>query len=568
MACLPTSTYEQSGGRRTGAYAEALALAETYAAEFPEAIRLLRFGATAEGRPLVALVVGRGPGATDAAACRTARRPVLFFQAGIHPGEIEGKDAGFIFLREVLSGRQLPGALDRLTLVFVPTLNADGHERSSPNNRPNQRGPEEMGWRTTAQNLNLNRDYTKVDAPEMDAVLRLMQEWDPVLFCDVHATDGAQFEHDLSLLVDAASVAPEPLLAQGKKLRDGLLARLTQRGHTPVDFYPSLREEDRPESGFDLWVLAPRYSNGYWGAMRQRLSVLVETHSWRPYDYRVKTVLNIFDVLFELALEHGRAWLDAVASADADATCLGGRSVELTYAATDRARTIEFKGYAYERTLSPVSGRPRIRYDETRPMSWKVPYHDELRADCTVIAPRHGYVVPAAWSAALAPRLTAHGIVFERLTRAVTKARTQTFRAQRFKPAAAPFEGRTRLEVEGSWRDEPRDLPDGSLLVKIAQPRARLALHLFEPTAPDSFLAWGFFNGCFERKEHMEAYVCEAEAERMLRDPLIKAAFEEALRDPAFAASATRRLDFFYERHPSWDERFALYPVLRLEHSL
>ena len=85
--------------------------------------------------------------------------------------------------------------------MFVPVFNVDGHERFGRWNRPNQVGPEEMGWRTTAQNLNLNRDYVKADAPEMQAMLRLLNEWDPILYVDLHVTDGAQFEHDVSYTV-------------------------------------------------------------------------------------------------------------------------------------------------------------------------------------------------------------------------------------------------------------------------------------------------------------------------------------------------------------------------------
>ena len=120
------------------------------------------FGHSAEGRPMRALLASR----TDPRRC-----PLLMLQAGIHPGESDGKDAGFIALREMLEGSAAPGALERIAMLFVPAFNVDGHERFGRWNRPNQNGPEETGWRTTAQNLNLNRDYTKADAPEMRAML-------------------------------------------------------------------------------------------------------------------------------------------------------------------------------------------------------------------------------------------------------------------------------------------------------------------------------------------------------------------------------------------------------------
>src|SRR5437660_1244337 len=141
-------------------------------------------------------------GALTPEAARKKGLPVLLVQGGIHAGEIDGKDAGFLALREALENRAAKGALDRQVLVFVPVFNVDGHERFGRWNRPNQRGPEEMGWRTTSQNLNLNRDYSKADAPEMQAMLRLVNAWDPLAYIDLHVTDGAQFEHDIAVLIE------------------------------------------------------------------------------------------------------------------------------------------------------------------------------------------------------------------------------------------------------------------------------------------------------------------------------------------------------------------------------
>jgi len=127
---------------------------------------------------MVALVASRS-GALTPEEARRRDLPVLLLQGGIHAGEIDGKDAGFVALRELLEDRVAPGALKAFVLVFVPVFNIDGHERFGPWNRPNQVGPQEMGWRATAQNLNLNRDYAKADAPEMRAMLRLLNSWIP-----------------------------------------------------------------------------------------------------------------------------------------------------------------------------------------------------------------------------------------------------------------------------------------------------------------------------------------------------------------------------------------------------
>ncbi|HET9300150.1 MAG TPA: M14 family zinc carboxypeptidase, partial [Candidatus Polarisedimenticolaceae bacterium] len=201
---------ERSGDLRTGRYDEVVALCTDFERAFPGKAKCARFGTTPEGRPMLAVVASHD-GTLDPDAARRKKRPVLLFQGGIHAGEIDGKDAGFRVLRDALRGKVAPGALRAVTLVFVPVFNVDGHERVSRFNRPNQRGPEEMGWRATAQNLNLNRDYAKADAPEMRAMLALLRAWDPVLYVDLHVTDGAKFRHDVSITVEPSETPGEPL---------------------------------------------------------------------------------------------------------------------------------------------------------------------------------------------------------------------------------------------------------------------------------------------------------------------------------------------------------------------
>ncbi len=554
---------ERSGFTETGRYAEVIQLCEAFARAHPGAVRCFDFGTSPEGRPMKALAVSR-TGALDAAQARARELPVVLVQGGIHPGEADGKDAGFLALREVLSGDAATGVLEQLVWLFVPVFNVDGHERFEAWNRPNQRGPAESGWRATARNLNLNRDYAKADAPEMQAMLRLVNEWDPLVQVDLHATNGAQFEHDIAIQVEPLHAGDEALRAVGRALRDGVMADLSAQGSLPLPFYPSLAKYDNPESGFVDGVYPPRFSTGYF-PLRNRFSMLVETHSWKEYPERVRTTRNTIVSVLEHVARSGGEWLQAAHQADARALELGGQDVPLDYEATDRARIIEFRGYAWTRTPSDVSGALATRYDETTPQVWKVPLRDELVPALSAQAPRGGYVVPAAHADWVAAHLELHGLRFDRLPEAMPHAELETFRATSWTPAAAPMEGRQRMELEGQWSPEQRDVPAGSLFVPIAQPGARLVMALLEPQAPDSHAAWGRFNSHFERKEYMEAYVAEAVAREMLAaDPGLRETFQRRLReDPDFAARPRARLDFFYQRHPAWDERLGLYPVYR-----
>lgn len=146
-------------------------------------------------------------------------------------------------------------------------------------------------------------------------------------------------------------------------------------------------------------------------------------------------------------------------------------------------------------------------------------------------------------------------------------AQVQTFLATEATPASQSSEGHQRMSVKGQWKTEVRDVAAGAMFVPIAQAKSRLAMSLLEPLAPDSLVAWGEFNNAFERKEYMEDYVTEEVAREMLaKDPALKAQFERRLKDdPAFASSPAARLEFFYRLHTSWDERYNLYPVMRID---
>jgi len=383
-----TTLAERSQFKQTGRYDEVIALCGAYARAYPDAVRCVVFGTTPEGRPMHALVVSRS-GALTAEAAHARRLPVLLVQGGIHAGEIDGKDAGFLAVRDLLEHEADPGTLAHVVLVFVPVFNIDGHERFGAWNRPNQRGPEQMGWRTTAQNYNLNRDYLKADSTEMQAMLRLVDGWDPIATADLHVTNGAKFEHDVSIQVEPLHSGDAALRQAGRAMRDAIIARLATQGSLPLPFYPSFVEYDNPQSGFADGVAPPRFSHGYF-PLRNRFGMLVETHSWKDYSTRVRVTRNTVVDLVELTARKGRDWVRLAADADARATRLGGTPVALDYLPSDKSRSIDFRGYAYTRTPSEISGGSMTRYDESTPQVWKIPLRDDVQPSLRVTAPRGG----------------------------------------------------------------------------------------------------------------------------------------------------------------------------------
>ena len=570
-----TTLAEQSGFARTGRSDEVTRLCAAFAAAWPRAAHSIEYGRSAEGRPMRALIVSRAD---------PRKVPLLMLQGGIHPGESDGKDAGFIALRELLADKAAPGVLERIAILFVPAFNVDGHERVGRWNRPNQNGPEETGWRTTGQNLNLNRDFTRADSPEMRALLGLIRAWDPLVCADLHVTDGADFQPDISLQVEPLNQGDSRLGIAGRELRDALIGKLSALGSMPLPFYPDLAETDDPASGFLLTVYSPRFSTGYF-PQRNRFTVLVETHSWKDYATRVRVTRNTIVGLAELVAEHGAHWRGLASQADASASRLGGTDVVLAYSSGWReagsggradaggaggSRLIEFKGYAYTREISPISGEAVTVYDPKRPEIWRVPFRDQVSPSLTVRAPLGGYVVPAAWAADIGARLALHGIDTEPVRAETRGVRVEAFRASGVGFAGAPFEGRTRASLTGSWQREAQDIAGGALFAPIAQANARLLMHLLEPQAPDSFAAWGLFNACFEQKENMEPYVAEQIARAMIAEsPGLHEEFHQRLEeDAAFAANPEARRNFFLRRHASWDSRLNLYPVFRVDELL
>lgn len=558
---------EREGWKQTGRYAEVEELCQTFPTQFSGRVRCEEFGRTPEGRPMLALI------AADKAALQPEplsprSRPVVFIQGGIHAGEIDGKDAGFIFLRELLLGQRLKGVLEKVTLVFVPVFNVDGHERFGPNNRPNQIGPSEMGWRTTAQNYNLNRDYLKADAPEMQAMLELLGRWDPLLYIDLHVTDGAQFQHDIAVMIETHEAAPAALKKAGLALRERTMQSLSAAGHLPLWFYPSFDKDDEPASGISIRPQSARFSNGYW-ALRNRLGVLVEAHSWRNYQHRIRATLASLEALVAAAAEEGPRWQVAAREADLESSRLGGRTVILRYKNKHKAENFPFRGYAYTRRPSEVSGQLMTVYDPSKPEIWNLPLRLEIEAELSLKAPRAGYLIPPAYRELLLPRLKAHQLQFTNLKASAwnqKKFPASVYRISEVTLEAKSYEKRQRASYKGSWQASEELVKDGSIWLPIEQKGARLIMQLFEPESEDSLLAWGFFNEIFERKEYMEPYVAETVAREMLKDPAIKAAFESKIaEEPDFAKSPEQRLDFFYQRHASFDSQLNRYPILRFE---
>ncbi len=545
---------EASGFRRTPSYDSTVAWLRRLAQAAPQA-KLVSLGRTAEGRDIW-MVVASTSGASTPEALRANGRPTLLAQAGIHAGEIDGKDAGLMLLRDLTVSRRLD-LLRVANFLFVPILNADGHERIETHGRINQRGPENAGWRTTATNLNLNRDYTKLDAPETRAIVAALNTWDPELYLDLHVTDGGDYQYDLSF-GGVGRHGRSPAIAAwldgqlGPVLTNDLRAAGHLAGHLWIQNLGDARD---PRRGYADSPVDARFSNGY-GDARHIPTLLIENHSLKPYERRVLSNR----VLLESALRALGAQAEAVRAARDQDRARRDADVVLTWKQRTDPVTENVLGMSWETRRSAVTGGMHLTWTG-RPTAVQVPV---LYADVVAKAvPRpRAYWIPAAWHDVIA-RLELHGIRTERLTQP-REIEVEACRLDNVELARAPFEGRVRLTAACRVERRREQLSAGSVRVPTDQPLGALAAVLLEAESQDSFLQWGFFHAVLQATEYVEDYVMEPVAERMLSDSTLRAAYDEALaKDPQLAADPDARLQWLYRRTPWADARYLRYPVFR-----
>jgi murein tripeptide amidase MpaA len=552
---------ETSGYTRTPRYAETMAFFERLDAASDQVV-MQRFGTSAEGRAMNVVIVS-AEGVSTPEAAQATGKPVVFIQAAIHPGENEGKDVLMALVRDLTVSGKHADLVDVAVLVLVPIFNVDGHERFGPYNRINQNGPEAMGWRGTATRRNLNRDYAKADTPEMRAWLSLWNAWNPDLLIDMHNTNGADYQYAMTWAYESAANIEAPLVDWQRRAFDGVLKPALEQQGWPIGFYVSLKQPDRIEAGLTEGASSARFSVGYAAAVN-RPGLLLETHMLK--DFRTRAAVNealLLELLRTLRQE-GDALQTAIAAADAKRFAEGER-IPLAFGLADETETIDFLGVASTRTPSEVSGADWVQYDPSTPVTLRLPVQRKVTVTAEAKAPA-AYVVPPAWHE-LIERLQAHGIAMTRIE-AETRANASRYRLGKVVWAPRPFEGRHSVTaLDQADETGEATLPAGSWLVRMDQPKARLAAILLEPASPDSFLRWGFLDAIFEDKEYAEPRVMEAMARTMLaKDPALKAEFEGKLaRDAAFAADPAARLRFFYERTPHFDSEFSRDPVHRLD---
>jgi murein tripeptide amidase MpaA len=552
---------EKNDFRTTPSYDETIAWLRKLVAAAPQ-LRLVSLGKSPEGREIWMIVASQEKHFTPE-ALRKNGKPIILAQAGIHPGEIDGKDAGLMLLRDMTVRETKRELLEHANFLFVPIFNVDGHERSSKFGRVNQRGPEITGWRTNSQNLNLNRDYAKVDTPEMGAMIRALNQWQPDLYLDLHVTDGSDYQYDITFGFNGTS-GHSPAIASWleKTFTPAVTNDLASMGHIPGSTNTANWIDPLDlTKGIRSWMSDARFSNGY-GDVRHLPTVLLETHSLKPYDQRVLGTYVFLESAIRTATRAGAALRQAIEKDRRTNAAV----ISLAWDIDEKAPVdaIEYKAIESHTVPSAISGGVRIEFTG-KPVTVKIPLKRGDHVSASVTRPK-AYWIPPAWNE-VAKRLQIHGIQFERITEPcdvkVTMYRLENEKFQE----GQPFEGHVQLTAKPIAESRTEHYPVGSIRVPANQPLGDLAVILLEPASPDSFFQWGFFDEVLQQTEYIEGYILEPMAERMLAsDPKLAAEFKQKLaNDDAFRASSKDRLRWFYSKTPFFDERWKLYPVGREE---
>ena len=487
---------ERTDFRETSRYDDVVAFLEAADRASP-LIHLTTFGYSFQGRPLPLAVVGRVRDASPAAV-RASGKTVVYLQGDIHAGEVEGKEALQNLLREVAAGRHAAW-LDSLVLLVAPIFNPDGNERVALTNRPHQHGPVAgMGTRNNAQDLNINRDFTKLDTPEARSHALLLQAYDPHVLLDLHTTNGTYHAYQLTY---APPLHPNTDPSLAAMVRGRWLPWVTEQAKRAHgwDFYHygNVPTAESPwaaprgsERGWYTYDHRPRFSNHYWG-LRNRFGILSETYAYLTFRARIEVQQGFVEEVLDYAAAHAGALRRAAAAADGQD--LRGRELAVRARLVRTGPATILMGEVDEER-NPYTGEPMLRRKDVR--------RPERMPEFTAYEPSETERVPDAWLVppslgTVIDRLRAHGVRMEPLAREAVMA-VEEFRIDSASTAAQASEGHRERTLHGRWQRVERTVPAGTLRVPANQPLGRLAFTLLEPRSDDGFAAWGLLDRALE----------------------------------------------------------------------
>ncbi len=505
----------------------------------------------------------------------------ILINNGIHPGEPEGIDAAMILTSTILNvesgtpistqkyftqkykeDKILAHLLDIANIYIIPVYNVDGSLRRNSTTRANQNGPEEYGFRGNGRNLDLNRDFIKMDSRNAFAFVKIFQEVKPHLFIDTHTSNGADYQHIVTYIATQKDKLQKSISEyQYNSFVPQLNASLKKYKFDPAPYVNAW--SDVPDSGWAAFYESPRFATGY-STLFNAIGFTLETHMLKNYQQRVEGSYAFLLSCIDIAKRDSEK-IKAV-KIKADQEVLSQTTFPLNWKLdSSKVNTIEFKGFEAGHKTSEVSGLPRLYYDRNKPFTKNVKHYENYKSTTEVQKPM-AYVIPYAWKEVIT-RLQLNNVKLTPVLKD-TVLTLQVYFIDDYKTVSKPYEGHyLHSNVKLHAETQNIKISAGDFLVYTDQQNVRFAIETLEPHAIDSYFNWNFFDATLAQKEYFSDYVFEDTAAELLKkDPALKAKlYKKKLEDAAFAKSAEAQLDFVYRNSSYFENSYLRYPIYRLE---
>lgn len=549
--------YELTDGEETSTYQEVIDFWKQLDKQ-SDRIKLSEKGLTDSGYPLHLVLISNSK-TFDIQRIKQQNKAVILVNNGIHPGEPDGIDASMLLARDIADGKvELP---DDVILAVVPVYNIGGFLKRSPDYRVDQNGPAEFGSRGNAQNLDLNRDYIKMDSKNAKSFVQIFHELDPDVFIDNHVSNGADYQHVMTLLSSQSSkIGGEMGEYMNKIFEPGIYRLMKQKG---LDLIPYVNVWGKsPDNGWNEYFDSPRYSSGY-GTLWSTFCFVPETHMLKPYKQRVAATYQLMVSFIEFTSEN-RSEIIRIRK--------DTRQRELTASSfpigwkhdTVHFQNFLYKGFESGYKKSRVSGIDRLYYDRSKPFEKMIPVYNRYNVEKMVQKPA-AYIIPQGWWRVI-ERLQLNGVQMRQLKEDLT-LEVEMYSIKDYKSLSNAYESHhLNYDVEVIKTTKHKNFRKGDWYIPMNQKANRFLVETLEPESMDGYLAWNFFDGIFQRKEGFSPYVFEdIAADYLDAHPEVKQKLEEKKKsDPEFATNAYAQLYFVYENSPWIEPEFMHYPVYRL----
>lgn len=519
--------------------------------------KLITYGKTDIGKPLHLFVISADKD-FDPNTYREKGKCMVMINNAIHPGEPCGVDASIVVVEELLREDKIP---DNVIIGIIPMYNIGGVLNRNSTTRANQNGPEEYGFRGNARNLDLNRDFAKLDSENAKSFTMIFHEWNPDFFIDTHTTNGADYQHVMTLLGSHPLNFP-PVMQDFVKteLLPNLYSSMNEFGFPMVPYVTPVKRT--PDSGLRSGISSPRQSNGY-AALFNTFGFISEAHMFKTYAERVESTIAFLNSVLNFAKTNAN---EVIALLDKANEAIKSQEVfTLTWKAdTTRFDLINFDGYEAEYKPSKVTGFDRLYYNREKPWSKEIPVYSYLTPGIQVKKPDF-YILPQAWREVI-ERLELNNIEFKRLSKD-TVITGEMYIIENVANPSEPYNGHfPHSKIELKTMIKSRQFYKGDLLIPMNQIGNRYLIETLEPQARDSFFRWNFFDSILDQREYFSPYIFEETAYNLLQtdEDLRKEFDEKKANDEDFAKNAYEQLNFIYKRSPNFEADYRLYPVMRV----